>query len=111
MTLDDLDIDPAMFETHELRTIFRLARERIAELRQLISELEDTLDPIALRWQEAGTAYAKRITELESEAVEVLELHESTVAHVGRLEAANTELATTNAHLAAEVRTLREAYE
>lgn len=86
MTLDDLDVEPAMFETHELRTIFRLARERIAELRQLISELE-------------------------SEAVEVLELHESTVAHVGRLETANTELATTNAHLAAEVRTLREAYE
>ena len=104
MNLSDLDIEPSMFETHELRAIFRLARERIAEL-------EDTLDPIALRWQEAGTAYAKRITELESEAVEVLELHESTVAHVGRLETANTELATTNAHLAAEVQALREAYE
>ena len=85
MTLDDLDIDPVMFETYELRTIFRLAKERISELRQLIAELE-------------------------SEAVEVLELHESTVAHVGRLETANTELATTNAHLASEVAALREAH-
>lgn len=86
MTLDDLDIDPVMFETYELRTIFRLAKERIAELRQLISELE-------------------------SGAVEVLELHVSTVAHVGRLEAANTELATTNSLLTQEVAMLREAYE
>jgi hypothetical protein len=32
MTLDDLDIEPAMFTTAELRTLFRLARERISRL-------------------------------------------------------------------------------
>lgn len=73
--------------------------ELLMVARELIVELEKNRD--LLKAQISG---------LKSEAVEVLELHESTVAHVGRLEAANTELATVNARLGTEVSALRDAH-
>lgn len=54
---NNLDADPGMLTTWENRRIFRLAKERIAELRQLITELEvknDGLETAARLLEKAG---------------------------------------------------------
>lgn len=59
MTLDDLDVEPAMFETQELRTLFRLARERISELEtgtRLLEKASKRMRRTAENWRKkAGT--------------------------------------------------------
>ena len=68
VTLDDLDGDPAMFTTWENRRIFRLAKERIAELRQLITELEVKNDGLKRDLDKALMDHRSTIEDIEAES-------------------------------------------